>query len=105
MHLGEGAGGHDDPVLPRDLPRLQEARLPATEEDGAEVITFGCSGTFWLRPFVQEKLLELGWEVPVIEGYSAAIQLAKMLVGLGVNASGVTFPVDRPRKRPRRVLI
>ncbi|MBI4251200.1 MAG: hypothetical protein HY618_01970 [Candidatus Tectomicrobia bacterium] len=85
--------------------RAVKEAVSALEEDGAEVITFGCSGTFWLQPFVQEKLLELGWEVPVLEGYSAAIQLAKMLVGLGVNASGVTFPVDRPRKRPRRVLM
>lgn len=85
--------------------RAVKEAVSALEEDGAEVVTFGCSGTFWLQPFVQEKLLELGWEVPVLEGYSAAIQLAKMLVGLGVNASGVTFPVDRPRKRPRRILM
>lgn len=77
----------------------------ALEEDGAEVITFGCSGAFWLRPFVQRRLDEMGWEAPVLEGYMAAIGLAKMLVGLGLNASGVTFPGDRPRRRPRRVLM
>ncbi|MEK6710034.1 MAG: aspartate/glutamate racemase family protein [Nitrospinota bacterium] len=85
--------------------RAVKEAVSALEEDGAEVITFGCSGTFWLQPFVEEKLLELGWEVPVLEGYSAAIGLAKMLVGMGVNASGVTFPDDRPKRRPRRVLV
>jgi Asp/Glu/hydantoin racemase len=75
----------------------------ALEEDGAEVITFGCSGAFWLQPFVKKGLEERGWDVPVIEGYACAIELAKMLINLGANASGVTFPIDRPTRRPRRV--
>jgi Asp/Glu/hydantoin racemase len=76
---------------------VQEA-VAAIEEDGAEVITFGCSGTFWLQPFVQKRLSEMGWEVPVLEGYSCSIVLAKMMVDLGVNASGLLFPSDRPKK-------
>ena len=59
------------------------AAAAAIEEDGAEVITFGCSGTFWLQPFVKEGLLELGWDVPVLEGYSTAIAQAKLMVDLG----------------------
>ncbi|MBT3350053.1 MAG: hypothetical protein HOC91_16065 [Nitrospinaceae bacterium] len=81
---------------------IEEAEA-AIEEDGAEVITFGCSGCFWLKPFVEAGLKERGWEVPVIEGYGASIELAKMMINMGVNASGVTFPVDRPKRRPRRV--
>jgi Asp/Glu/hydantoin racemase len=76
--------------------------LAAIEEDGAEVITFGCSATFWMRPFVQRRLGEVGWEVPVLEGYSCAIALAKAMVGLGVDASGLAFPSDHPRKWRRR---
>jgi allantoin racemase len=72
--------------------------VAAIEEDGAEVITFGCSGVFWLQPFVQKGLNDLGWEVPVLEGYRCAIALAKAFVDLGVDASGLTFPGDRPRK-------
>ncbi len=75
----------------------------ALEEDGAEAITFGCSGSFWLQPFVQEGLNERGWEVPVVEGYGCAIGLAKMMVDLGINASGITFPGDRPRRSPKKV--
>jgi allantoin racemase len=74
----------------------------AIEEDGAEVITFGCSATFWLQPFVERRLTELGWEIPVLEGYSSAITLAKMMVDLGVCASGLTFPGDRPKKWRRK---
>ncbi|MFC1908639.1 aspartate/glutamate racemase family protein [Chloroflexota bacterium] len=75
-----------------------KACVEAIEEDGAEVITFGCSATFWLQPFLQKQLGEMGWEVPVLEGYSCAIVLAKAMVDLGVDASGLTFPADRPKQ-------
>ena len=74
----------------------------AIEEDGAEVITFGCSALFWMQPILQKRLDEIGWEVPVLEGYSCAITLAKMMVGLGVDASGLTFPGDPPKQWRRR---
>jgi len=76
--------------------------IAAIEEDGAEVITFGCSDAFWLQPFVQKRLDEMGWEVPVLEGYSCAIVLAKLFVDLGVDASGLTFPSDRPKRWRRK---
>jgi hypothetical protein len=45
---------------------------------------------------------EMGWEIPVLEGYTCAIALAKMLVDLRVSASGLTFPGDRPRRWRRK---
>lgn len=74
----------------------------AIEEDGAEVITFGCSAMFWLRPFVEQRLREIGWEMPVLEGYSCSIALAKAMVDLGVDVSGLLLPSDRPRKWRRK---
>ena len=76
--------------------------VAAIEEDGAEVITFGCSGVFWLQPFVEKRLHEMGWEVPVLEGFSCAIVLAKRMVDLGVDASGLMFPADRPKQWRRK---
>ncbi len=76
--------------------------VAAIEEDGAEVITLGCSATFWMRPLVQRRLNDLGWEVPVLEGYSCAVTLAKAMVSLGVGASGLMFPGDRPKKWRRK---
>ena len=76
--------------------------VAAIEEDGAEVITFGCSATFWLRPYLQARLTEMGWEIPVLEGYGCAISLAKTMVDLGVNASGLMFPSDSPKKWRRK---
>ena len=84
--------------------RAVREAVSAIEEDGAEVITFGCSATFWLQPFLQKRLNEMGWEVPVLEGYSCAIVLAKAMVDLGVDASGLTFPSDHPRKWRRKKL-
>jgi Asp/Glu/hydantoin racemase len=80
---------------------LKEA-VAAIEEDGAEVITFGCSDAFWLQTFLQKRLNEMGWEVPVLEGYSCAIVLAKLFVDLGVDASGLNFPSERPKKWRRK---
>jgi Asp/Glu/hydantoin racemase len=79
-----------------------EEAVAAIEEDGAEVITFGCSAIFWLQPFLQERLHALGWEIPVLEGYSCAIELAKLMVDLKVDASGLTFPSDSAKKWRRK---
>jgi Asp/Glu/hydantoin racemase len=76
--------------------------VAAIEEDGAEVIIFGCSAAFWLQPFLQKRLDELGWEIPVLEGYSCAIELAKAMVNLGLDASGLMFPGDHPGKWRRK---
>ncbi len=76
--------------------------VAAIEEDGAEVITFGCSATFWMQPFLKQRLHEMGWEIPALEGYSCAITLAKTVVSLGLDASGLTLPSDRPKKWRRK---
>jgi Asp/Glu/hydantoin racemase len=76
--------------------------VAAVEDDGADVIMFSCSGLYWLRPFVQQRLDEIGWDVPVIEGYSTSIALAKTMVDLGVDVSGLVYPRDRPRQWRRK---
>ncbi|HEX2825066.1 MAG TPA: aspartate/glutamate racemase family protein [Burkholderiales bacterium] len=76
--------------------------VAAIEEDGADVITFGCSALFWLQPVLQKRLNDMGWEVPVLEGYSTAITLCKAMVDLGVNASGLVYPGAHPKKIRRK---
>jgi Asp/Glu/hydantoin racemase len=80
------------------LDEVVEAAIAAIEEDGAEVITFGCSSLFFLQPYLQKRLAEEGWDVPVLHGYKTAITLAKMMVDLGVDASGLMYPGPRPKK-------
>jgi allantoin racemase len=76
--------------------------VAAIEEDGAEVIMLGCSAAFWLQPLLQKRLSEIGWDVPVLEGARSAIEVAKMLVDLGLDASGLAFPGERPAKWRRK---
>ena len=79
--------------------------VAAIEEDGAEVIIFGCSGTYWMQPFVQKRLNEMGWDIPVLEGNSSMIVKAKLLVSLGRDASGLMFPPHRPKYSRRKKLV
>ena len=79
-----------------------EEAVAAIEEDGAEVLTFGCSATFWLQPFLQQRLCALGWEIPVLEGYGCAIEMAKLMVDMQLTASGLTFPSDHPKRWRRK---
>jgi len=76
--------------------------IAAIEDDGADVIVLGCSASYWMQPLLQKRLTEIGWEVPVLEGYRCAIAVARTLVDLGVDASGLAFPGERPAKWRRR---
>jgi len=51
---------------------------------------------------LQKRLSEIGWDVPVLEGARSAIAVAKMLVDLGLDASGLAFPGERPAKWRRK---
>lgn len=82
--------------------RAVREAVSAIEEDGAEVIVFGCSPSYWLRPFVEKRLIELGWEVPVLDGYSCAIALAKTMVDLNIDVSRLMLPGDNPKKWRRK---
>jgi Asp/Glu/hydantoin racemase len=82
--------------------RAVEEAVCAIEEDGAEVLIFGCSATYWLKPFLKKRLNEMGWEVPILEGYECAIVLLKAMVGLGVDVSGLMLPRDNPKKWRRK---
>ncbi len=79
--------------------------IAAIEEDGAESIILGCSAAYWLQPVLRQRLAEAGWDVPVLEGYRCSIAQAKMLVDLGVDASGIAFPKDPPPRTRRRKVV
>lgn len=80
---------------------IREA-VSAIEDDGAEVIMLGCSAAYWMQPFLQRRLAEMGWEIPVLEGYRCAIEQAKLMVRLGLDASRLAFPSDSPKKWRRK---
>ena len=77
----------------------------AIEEDSAEAIIIGCSAAYWLQPHLQRRLSASGWQIPILEGYRCAILQAKLLVDLGVGASGLAFPQPRPARWRRRKVV
>ena len=85
--------------------RAIEQAEAAIVEDGAEVITLGCSMTFFLKPHIEKGLKERGWDVPVLEGYTSSIELAKLMVNLQVNASGITYMGARPENSLNKIMI
>jgi len=95
------ARGDQNIVVERAIDQAEEAIL----EDGAEVITLGCSMTFFLKPHIEKGLKERGWDVPVLEGYTASIELAKLMVNLGVNASGVSYMGARPKRTLSKIIV
>ena len=56
--------------------------VAAIEQDGAEVLILGCSAAYWLQPLLQARLADIGWEVPVLEGYRCAIVPEKFAYGI-----------------------
>ena len=85
------------------LDRAVDEAVAAIEEDGAESLILGCSAMYWMRPHLERRLHAMGWEVPVLEGYRAAIEMAKLLANLGLSASSLAFPRDNaPRVRRRK---
>jgi Asp/Glu/hydantoin racemase len=95
------AKGDQNIVVERAIDQAEAAIV----EDGAEVITLGCSMTFFLQPHIEKGLRDRGWDVPVLEGYTASIELAKLMVNLGVNASGITYMGARPTRTRSKISV
>jgi Asp/Glu/hydantoin racemase len=95
------AKGDQNIVVQRAVDQAEAAIV----EDGAEVITLGCSMTFFLQPHIEKGLRDRGWDVPVLEGYTASIELAKLMVNLGVNASGITYMGARPTRTRSKISV
>lgn len=79
--------------------RAVRESVAAIEEDGADVITFGCTGLMWMQPYVQTRLNEMGYDTPVLHSHKCAIELAKALVNMKLKQSKTAFPSKEPKKR------
>ena len=94
----------DIPVLEleRDLEgtrqALTEQALLAVENDGADVIIFGCTGMLGCAGAVRDGLLARGYDVPVIDPVPTTVRVAVALVASGLSHSKLAFelPPDKP---------
>ena len=64
----------------------------AIVEDKSDVIVLGCTGMTEVATALQQKVLAVGYEVPIVDPLRAAIQWAEMLVKLKLRHSGVAYP-------------
>jgi len=96
----------DIPVLELDRNRerlieaLVEQSVKAVLEDGAHIITFGCTGMSGLAKEVEQALAEQGCAVPVIDPSLAALKLA---VRSTARFSLYWPQSSRPRPTPARI--
>lgn len=72
------------------LSKMFNEAVKAVEEDGAHVVVLGCTG---MRRYAQ-KLKERmkSYEAPVIEPLETAVNLAALMVRLGLEQSRLTYP-------------
>ena len=77
---------------------LTEQALLAVEEDGADVVIFGCTGMLGCAEAVRAGLLERGYDIPVIDPVPATVRVAGALVASGLSHSKVAYelPPDKP---------
>lgn len=76
------------------VPDVVRQAAAAVEEDGAEVIVMGCTGTgVDMVPQITRLLEErVGAQVPVVDPVRAAVSLAELCVRHGYRPSGRAYP-------------
>jgi len=74
------------------LDRLVSTGIRAIEEDDATVLTHGCGGMLWLAEPAGKRLKEEGFDIPFINPFPAAVEVAKSLVRLGISHGRVGYP-------------
>ncbi len=83
------------------VPRAVDQAVAAVEEDGADVIVMGCTGTGVDMAVQIEKAVEqrVGAYVPVIDPVKTTMKLTEGLVATGMRHSKVAYPTP-PSLRP-----
>lgn len=76
------------------VPRAVDEAARAVDEEGAEVIVMGCTGTgIDMAKLIEESLMQrLGVYVPVIDPVKATMKLTEALVATGMTHSKVAYP-------------
>ena len=76
---------------------LTEQAILAIEEDGADVIIFGCTGMLGCASGVSAGLLQRGYDIPVINPVPATVRIAAAVASSGLSHSKIAYQMP-PRK-------
>lgn len=70
---------------------LVEECVKAIELDGVGGIVLGCTGMIDVAETISTKLLEAGYDIPIIEPAQAAVMMLELYVKMGLKHSRVTY--------------
>ncbi|MDA5193244.1 aspartate/glutamate racemase family protein [Govanella unica] len=79
--------------------RIIEESFKAVTEDGAAVILIGCTAFFGCEKIVGKALLEMGYDIPVINPIRTTVSYAASMLDLGLSHSRKTYPFPPEKKR------
>jgi len=68
-----------------------EQCLKGIKDDQAHVFVLGCTGMVGIAPSVQKKLLQEGFDVPVIDPAFAALKMLETCIAMGLKQSRLTY--------------
>lgn len=71
---------------------LEKNMIEAIEKHGADVFVLGCTGMMGVADAVQSKLLERGYDVPVVNPAEACLRLMEVLLVMGIKQSEIAYP-------------
>ena len=86
-------GGDRPDLIIRDI---TDQCVRAIEEDDAEVLGIGCGALVWAADMVTEDLRERGYDIPVLNPYTVALEIARSFVNLGLNHGYIVRPPEMP---------
>ena len=75
------------------IKRMTEISIDAIINDNASVIIFGCTGMLGCADALKNKLLEKGYDVPVIDPIPLAVQTAYTCAKLKLSQSKHSYPL------------
>jgi allantoin racemase len=80
---------------PATIDRLVDLGRRCVEDDGAELLVFGCASMSVIADEVRDRI-----GVPIIDAVRLSLRAAEMLVGAGLTHSPVTFPTPAKLAAP-----
>ena len=75
------------------LNRMTEVSVETIKNDNASVIIFGCTGMLGCADALKSKLMEKGYDVPVIDPIPLAVQTAYTCAKLKLSQSKHSYPM------------
>jgi len=90
-----------DPDIGRLLDELMVQCRAAIERDGADTIIIGCTPLQYLEDDLRARLDAAGYdEIPLICEFSAAVEMAKVMVNMKIRQAARAYPSDELRAKP-----